>query len=115
MPICIIHCTETIFDSLSRLGSSLFTKSSLTQCARYGRIKVLSFMRLSGILPPAASFQDTSLTMLLKNSSVNGLNANFFNGKLLLQFNSFRVRPKFVNSYVNFIKNVKFRLIWPLR
>ena len=69
-------------------------------------------MRLSGISPPAASFQDRSLTMLLKNSTVNGLNAFFFNGKFLLQFNNFKMRPKFVNNfnnYINFIKNVKFR------
>ena len=78
MPIPIIHCTETIFDSLSGSGNSISTKSLLTQCARYGRIKVLSFMRLSGISQPAASFKDRTLTMLLKISSVNGLNAILF-------------------------------------
>ena len=57
-------------------------------------------MKLSGISPPAASFQDRSLTMLLKNS-VNGLNAIFFNGKFLLQLNNLRMRPKFVNILIN--------------
>ena len=33
-------------------------------------------MRLSGISPPASSLQGRPLTMFLKNSSVNGLNAN---------------------------------------
>ena len=65
-------------------------------------------MKLSGISPPAASFQDRSLTMLLKNS-VNGLNAVFFNGKFLLQLNNLRMRPKFVNILI------KFWLIWPLK
>ena len=69
-------------------------------------------MRLIGISPPSASFQDQSLMMFLKNSSVYGLNAIFFDGKYLLQFNNFRVKPKFINNYVNFIKNVKFRFIW---
>ena len=100
MPIPIIHCTETIFDSLNGSGNSLFNKSSLTQCTRYGRIKVLFFMKLSGISPPAAWFQDRSLTMLLKNS-VNGLNAIFFNGKFLLQLNNLRMRLKFVNILIN--------------
>ena len=72
-------------------------------------------MRLNGILAPAASFQDRSLTMFLKNSAICGLNAIFFNGKFLLEFNNFRVRPKFVNSYVNFVKVVKFRLIWSFK
>ena len=108
MLIPIIHCTETIFDNLRGSGNSLFTKSSSTHCARYGRIKVLSFMRLSSISPPATSFQDRSLTMLFRNSSANGLNAIFFNGKFLLQFNNFRMRPNFVNNYVSFIKNVNF-------
>ena len=65
-------------------------------------------MRLSGTSPPATSFQNRPLTMFLKNSSVNGLSAN-------IQFSNFRVRPKFVNNYVNYIKNVKFRLIWPFK
>ena len=37
---------------------------------------MFSFMRLSGTSPPATSFQNRPLTMFLKNSSVNGLNAN---------------------------------------
>ena len=63
------------------------------------------FCEISGI--SAASFQDRSLTMFLKTSSIYGSNAFLFNGKFLLQFNNFRVRSKFVNNYVNFIKNVK--------
>ena len=68
-------------------GNSPFTKSSLKQCARYGRIKILSFMRLSGISPPAASFQKKPLMMFLKTSSVNGLNANF----LLMEYFCFNL------------------------
>ena len=60
-------------------------------------------MRLSGISPPGASFHDRSLTMFLKNSSVNGLNAKF-----LLQFINFRVRPKFINNYINSSKILNF-------
>ena len=83
--------------------SSPFTKYSLKLWGSYRRIKVPSFMRLSGMSPPAASFQERPLTMFLKNSSVNDLNANF----LLMEdfcFNLIILGRDNVNNYVNIIQ-----------
>ena len=60
-------------------------------------------LKLSGLFPPAALFLDRSLTIFLTNSSVTDFNANLF----LMEnfcFNNARMRPKFANNYVNFIK-----------
>ena len=62
-------------------------------------------MRLSGMSPPAASFQKRPLTMFLKDSSVNDLNANF----LLMEnfcFNLIILGRDNVNNYVNFIQKI---------
>ena len=62
-------------------------------------------MRLSGMSPPAASFQERPLTMFLKDSSVNDLNANF----LLMEnfcFNLIILGRDNVNNYVNFIQKI---------
>ena len=62
-------------------------------------------MRLSGMSPPAASFQERPLTMFLKDSSVNDLNANF----LLMEnfcFNLIILGRDNVNNYVNIIQKI---------
>ena len=55
--------------------------------------------------PAAASFQERPLTMFLKDSSVNDLNANF----LLMEnfcFNLIILGRDNVNNYVNFIQKI---------
>ena len=55
--------------------------------------------------PPAASFQERPLTMFLKDSSVNDLNANF----LLMEnfcFNLIILGRDNVNNYVNSIQKI---------
>ena len=62
-------------------------------------------MRLNGMSPPAASFQERPLTMFLKDSSVNDLNSNF----LLMEnfcFNLIILGRDNVNNYVNFIQKI---------
>ena len=62
-------------------------------------------MRLSGMSPPAASFQERPLTMFLKDSSVNDLNANF----LLMEnfcFNLIILGRDNLNNYVNIIQKI---------
>ena len=84
--------------------------------AKYGRIKVLSFMRLIGISPPSALFQDKIINDVFKEFfriqfKCNFLMESFCFNLIILA----RVKLKFVNNYVNFIKNVKYWLIWPFQ
>ena len=100
-------------DSLRGSGNSLFTKSSLMQRTRHERTnnKEVKWYILTSCFIPRQIVDDV-LNEYMSNRFERKLS---FKEKFLLQFSNAGLRPIFLNNSVNFIKNVKFRLVWSFK